>query len=50
MPRYYYTHEIAEIYLRLADLHSDKFEDHKLEKRNIRNSIDFLKTELSKSN
>ncbi|MHA1191517.1 MAG: hypothetical protein ACTSP9_04390 [Promethearchaeota archaeon] len=38
-------HEIAEIYIRLADLHADKFKDKKLERKNIRNSINFLKQE-----
>lgn len=38
-------HEIAEIYVRLADLHADKFKDQKLERKNYRNSINFLKQE-----
>lgn len=38
-------HEIAEIYLRLADLHAEKFHDSKLERKHILNSINFLKQE-----
>ena len=38
-------HEIAEIYIRLADLHSEKFNDDILERKNILNSINFLKQE-----
>jgi tetratricopeptide (TPR) repeat protein len=38
-------HEIAEIYLRIADLHAEKFHDHELEQKNILNSINFLKQE-----
>jgi len=38
-------HEIAEIYLRLADLHAEKFQDSKLERKHILNSINFLKQE-----
>ncbi|MFX1432985.1 MAG: hypothetical protein ACFFB1_04360, partial [Promethearchaeota archaeon] len=38
-------HEIAEIYLRIADIYADKLDDSKLERKNIINSIDFLKQE-----
>lgn len=38
-------HEIAEIYIRLAELHATKFKDKKLERKNIRISINFLKQE-----
>jgi len=38
-------HEIAEIYLRIADIHAEKLHDSKLERKNIINSIDFLKQE-----
>jgi len=38
-------HEIAEIYIRLADLYADKFQDAKLKRKHILNSINFLKQE-----
>ena len=38
-------HEIAEIYLRIADIYAEKLRDSKLERKNIINSIDFLKQE-----
>jgi tetratricopeptide (TPR) repeat protein len=38
-------HEIAEIYIKIADLYGEKLEDAKLEKRNILNAITYLKQE-----
>jgi tetratricopeptide (TPR) repeat protein len=38
-------HEIAELYLRIADIYREKIGDFQLEKRNIINSIKFLKQE-----
>lgn len=38
-------HEIAEIYLRLADLYADKFDDPKSERKYILKSINYLKQE-----
>ena len=38
-------HEIAELYLRIADLYREKFQDVKLEEKYILNSIKFLKQE-----
>ncbi len=38
-------HEIAELYLRIADLYQEKIKDNQLEKKNILNSIKFLKQE-----
>lgn len=40
-------HEIAELYLRIADLYQDKFQDNKQEEKQILNSIKFLKQETS---
>ncbi|MFX1571940.1 MAG: hypothetical protein ACFFB0_04275 [Promethearchaeota archaeon] len=39
-------HEIAELYLRIADLYQEKIKDKQLEKKNILNSIKFLKQEI----
>ncbi|MFX1569479.1 MAG: tetratricopeptide repeat protein [Promethearchaeota archaeon] len=38
-------HEIAELYLRIADIYQDKIEDLQSEEKNIINSIKFLKQE-----
>ncbi|MFX1426887.1 MAG: tetratricopeptide repeat protein [Promethearchaeota archaeon] len=38
-------HEVAELYLRIAEIFLDKFEDTPSEKKNILNSIKFLKQE-----
>ena len=38
-------HEIAELYLRIADIYREKMGDFQLEKKNIINSIKFLKQE-----
>ena len=38
-------HEIAELYLRIADIYRDKFQDFNLERKNIMNSIKFLNQE-----
>ncbi|MFX0056917.1 MAG: hypothetical protein ACFE85_08610 [Candidatus Hodarchaeota archaeon] len=38
-------HEIAEIYLRLADLYAEKLNDQKSERKHILNSINYLKQE-----
>jgi tetratricopeptide (TPR) repeat protein len=38
-------HEVAELYLRIAEIFLEKFEDTLSEKRNILNSIKFLKQE-----
>ncbi|MFX1293005.1 MAG: hypothetical protein ACFFAG_18810, partial [Promethearchaeota archaeon] len=38
-------HEVAELYLRIAEIFQDKFDDTLSEKRNILNSINFLKQE-----
>ncbi len=38
-------HEIAELYLRIAEIYHDKIRDYQSEKRNILNSIKFLKQE-----
>jgi tetratricopeptide (TPR) repeat protein len=40
-------HEIAELYLRIAEISMEKFQDTLLEKKNILNSIKFLKQESS---
>ncbi|MFW9865689.1 MAG: hypothetical protein ACFFEN_06270 [Candidatus Thorarchaeota archaeon] len=40
-------HEIAELYLRIAEISIEKFQDSLTEKRNILNSIKFLKQESS---
>ncbi|MHA1490783.1 MAG: hypothetical protein ACTSRI_14200 [Promethearchaeota archaeon] len=38
-------HEVAEIYLKIANIYSEKFQDLKLEKKAILNSISFLISE-----
>ncbi|MFX1233512.1 MAG: hypothetical protein ACFFBY_03045 [Promethearchaeota archaeon] len=38
-------HEIAEIYLRIAEIYYEKLQDPKLERKNILNSVNFLKQE-----
>ncbi|GAJ23950.1 unnamed protein product [marine sediment metagenome] len=38
-------HEIAELYLRIAEISMEKFQDATMEKKNILNSIKFLKQE-----
>jgi len=38
-------HEIAEIYLRIADIYSEKFQDDKLKRENILKSIKYLNQE-----
>ncbi len=38
-------HEIAELYLRISDIYREKIEDIESEKKNIQNSIKFLKQE-----
>ncbi|MFX1375685.1 MAG: hypothetical protein ACFFA0_07725 [Promethearchaeota archaeon] len=38
-------HEVAELYLRIAEIYQDKFQDKLSEKKNILNSIKFLKQE-----
>jgi len=38
-------HEIAELYLRIAEIYRDKIDDFQSEKKNILNSIKFLKQE-----
>ena len=38
-------HEIAELYLRIADIYREKIRDFQFEKKNILNSIKFLKQE-----
>ncbi|MFX1412071.1 MAG: hypothetical protein ACFFA6_17135 [Promethearchaeota archaeon] len=38
-------HEIAELYLRIADIYHEKFQDFKLEERYTLNSIKFLRQE-----
>ncbi|MFW9969568.1 MAG: hypothetical protein ACFFDF_05155, partial [Candidatus Odinarchaeota archaeon] len=38
-------HEIAELYLRVAEIYRDKVRDYQYERRNIINSIKFLKQE-----
>ncbi|MHA1194746.1 MAG: hypothetical protein ACTSRH_03395 [Promethearchaeota archaeon] len=38
-------HEIAQVYIRIADLQKNKFNNPKLERKNILNSINFLKQE-----
>ncbi|MFW9771582.1 MAG: hypothetical protein ACFFEO_05370, partial [Candidatus Thorarchaeota archaeon] len=38
-------HEIAEIYLRIAEICYEKLQDSKLERKNILNSVNFLKQE-----
>ncbi|MFX1417828.1 MAG: tetratricopeptide repeat protein [Promethearchaeota archaeon] len=38
-------HEIAELHLRIADIYREKIGDYQLEKKNILNSIKFLKQE-----
>ncbi|MHA1988778.1 MAG: hypothetical protein ACW98D_19315, partial [Promethearchaeota archaeon] len=40
-------HEIAELYLRIAEISMEKFQDADTEKKNILNSIKFLKQESS---
>ena len=40
-------HEIAELYLRIAEISMEKFQDTMAEKKNILNSIKFLKLESS---
>ena len=40
-------HEIAELYLRIAEISIEKFQDTLLEKKNILSSIKFLKLESS---
>ncbi len=38
-------HEVAELYLRIAEIFIEKFQDTLSEKKNILNSIKFLKQE-----
>ena len=40
-------HEIAELYLKIAEISMEKFRDRKSEKKNIQSSIKFLKQETS---
>ncbi|MFW9879774.1 MAG: hypothetical protein ACFFG0_42410, partial [Candidatus Thorarchaeota archaeon] len=40
-------HEVAELYLRIAEIFQEKFQDTLSEKKNILNSIKFLKQEIT---